>query len=140
MTTTTGQYTGPVPTPGLDDQAFWEGCRAHEFRLLRCKECSEVRLFGNPMCSKCTTFEAEPFVGSGLGTVWSWTTTYHPFHPRWKDRVPYNLTVVKLEEGPRFTTMVVDCRPEEMRIGMPVEVAWEDATEEVSLPKFRPAR
>ena len=37
-------------------------------------------------------------------------------------------------------TNLVDCRPEEVKIGMPVEVAFDDVTPEVTLAKFRPAR
>ncbi len=133
-------YTGPLPNPERDDEEFWEGCKQHEFRLMQCKQCGRKRLFGNPMCSHCNSLDYEAVVGSGRGTVWSWTTTQHAFSPVWRDRLPYNLTVVQLDEGLRFTTIVVDCPESDLSIGMPVEVAWEDVTEEFSLPKFRPAK
>lgn len=132
-------YNGPLPQPTLDDAQFWEACRSHQFLLQKCRSCGEVRAFGDPMCSQCQSRDWEAVPASGKGVVWSWTTTYHPFHPYWKDRAPYHHTVVRLEEGPRFTTMLVDCQPEEIYIGMPIEVAFEDVTEEVALPKFRPA-
>jgi uncharacterized OB-fold protein len=37
-------------------------------------------------------------------------------------------------------TNLVECRPEEVKIGMPVEVVYEDVTPQVTLAKFRPAR
>jgi uncharacterized OB-fold protein len=37
-------------------------------------------------------------------------------------------------------TNVVDCTPEQVKIGMPVEVVFDDVTPQVTLPKFRPAR
>ena len=133
-------YDGPLPHPTLYDQEFWEGTKHNELRLLRCTGCGAVRVFGDPMCAECNAMETESFVASGRGTVWTWTSTYHPFSARWRGRVPYNLTVVLLDEGPRLLTMVVDCAPEQMHVGMPVEVAWEDATPDLSLPKFRPVR
>ena len=37
-------------------------------------------------------------------------------------------------------TNLVDVDPAEVRIGMPVELAYEDVNDEVTLPVFRPAR
>ena len=34
---------------------------------------------------------------------------------------------------------VVDCKPEDVKIDMPVQVTWEDITPEFSLPQFKPA-
>ena len=53
--------------------------------------------------------------------------------------MPYVLAVVELEEGPRMMTNVVGCAPDDVRIGMPVVVEYEDVTPEVTLAKFRPA-
>ena len=50
------------------------------------------------------------------------------------------MAYVELEEGVRMLTNIVDCTPEEVSIGMPVEVAFEDATPEISIPLFRPVR
>lgn len=49
------------------------------------------------------------------------------------------LALVTLAEGPRMMTNIVDCDPEAVRIGMAVTVTFDDVTEEVTLPKFRPA-
>lgn len=43
-----------------------------------------------------------------------------------------------LDEGPRLISNVIDCLPDQMKIGMPVEVVYED-NEDYTLPKFRPA-
>jgi hypothetical protein len=47
---------------------------------------------------------------------------------------------VNLAEGLRITTNVVGCPNSDLQIGMPLEVTFEDITDEVSLPKFKPAR
>jgi uncharacterized OB-fold protein len=47
---------------------------------------------------------------------------------------------VELDEGVKMLTNLVECRPEEAKIGMPVEVVYEDVTPQVTLAKFRPAR
>ena len=52
--------------------------------------------------------------------------------------VPYAVALVTLEEGPTMMTNIVGCAPEKVAIGMPVEVTFEDWTEEISIPKFKP--
>jgi uncharacterized OB-fold protein len=47
---------------------------------------------------------------------------------------------VELDEGVRMLTNIVECKPEDVKIDMPVEVTFEDATPEISIPLFRPAR
>ncbi len=48
------------------------------------------------------------------------------------------LAIVELEEGPRIMTNLVECAPDAVRIGMAVEVVFDDVTPEVTLPTFRP--
>ena len=52
--------------------------------------------------------------------------------------MPYTIGVVQLEEGPRMVTNIIGCKPEDIKVGMKVQVVFEDATETVSLPKFKP--
>jgi uncharacterized OB-fold protein len=76
---------------------------------------------------------------SGRGRVYTWTTIYQRYHAGFAGDLPYNVAMVELEEGPRLITNIIDCDNEDLRIGMSVQVAFEDVTEEVSLPRFRPA-
>ena len=89
-----------------------------------------------PQCADCggsTAYEAT----SGKGTVFTHTTNAHPYNPAVP--VPYNISIVELVEqvGLRFTTNVVECPPEAVRIGMPVRVAFEQHGE-VFVPVFVP--
>jgi len=75
---------------------------------------------------------------SGRGKVYTWVLIYQRYHPAFAEDIPYNVTMVELEEGPRLITNIVDCRDEDIRLGMEVEVVFEDVTDEVTLPKFKP--
>jgi hypothetical protein len=46
---------------------------------------------------------------------------------------------VELEEGVRLVSQLKGADSQEVRIGMPVEVFFEDVTEDLTLPMFRPA-
>jgi uncharacterized OB-fold protein len=74
---------------------------------------------------------------SGKGKIYSHIAYHRPWHPSYQDKVPYNVSLVDLDEGGRLVTNVVDCPPEAVQIGMAVEVVFEDLAE-YTLPKFRP--
>ena len=59
-------------------------------------------------------------------------------HPSLSGDVPYVVALVTLDEGPQMMTNIVGCPPEQVKIGMPVQVTFEDWTEEISVPKFKP--
>jgi uncharacterized OB-fold protein len=56
-----------------------------------------------------------------------------------KDEIPYNVAEVELDEGPRLLTNLVGIDNADIQIGLPVEIVFDDVTEEVTLAKFRPA-
>ena len=76
----------------------------------------------------------------GRGKVYSWTIIYPPVLPAFEDKTPYNVVLVQLDEGIRMVSNLVDCDNDKIEIGMPVEVLFEKVSEDVTLPKFRPAR
>jgi uncharacterized OB-fold protein len=51
--------------------------------------------------------------------------------------VPYSPVIVEMEEGVRMVTWLVGVKAEELRLDLPVEVAFDDVTSEVTLPKFK---
>jgi hypothetical protein len=77
---------------------------------------------------------------AGRGIVYSFTVIHRPPFPAFRDKVPYVLALVELSEGVRMMTNIVDCNPNTVEIGMAVEVTFEDVTEEVTLPQFKPAK
>jgi hypothetical protein len=59
--------------------------------------------------------------------------------PPFSARLPYVVAAVDLEEGPRLMTRIVGAAPEELRVGMAVVVDFEEISEDVTAPVFRPA-
>jgi uncharacterized OB-fold protein len=76
---------------------------------------------------------------SGQATLYTYSTVYTNDLPPFSERLPYIAAVVDLDEGPRVMTNIVDCDPSELRIGMPLRVAFRELTPEVTAPVFRPA-
>jgi uncharacterized OB-fold protein len=75
---------------------------------------------------------------SGKGKVWTFTINYVNRNPGFAEELPYVLAMVELEEGVKMFTNIVGCKAEEVRIGMPVEVTFVQATDQVSIPYFKP--
>jgi uncharacterized OB-fold protein len=76
----------------------------------------------------------------GTGKIYTFTVTHQNQAAGFRESLPYVLAWVELDEGLKMLTNVVDCSPEQVKIGMPVEVVFDDVTPQVTLPKFRPAR
>lgn len=130
----------PLPVINEVTAPFWEGCRKHVFLLQRCSGCRAYRYRPESYCPKCNSASFTWEQSTGKGTVYTYTVTHNPFHPGLLGKLPLATVLVKLEEGVMVTSNVVDATPEEIAIGMPVEVCFEDVTSEITLPKFRKRR
>ena len=76
---------------------------------------------------------------SGRGKVFSYIVFRVPYLDSYKDDIPYTVAIIQLEEGPRMESNLIVPDLEDIRIDMPVKVFFDDVTDEVSLPKFKPA-
>ncbi|MEP6871864.1 MAG: OB-fold domain-containing protein [Anaerolineaceae bacterium] len=77
---------------------------------------------------------------SGRGKIHNYVIYQKAWTPWFESRVPYAVIQVELEEGPRLTTNLLDVPAAQTKIGMPVEAAYEDITDEITLLQFRPAK
>lgn len=120
-------------------KGFWENCRNGRLSVQCCTRCDTFRQPPDVICWKCRSFDWEWRAVSGGGTVYTYTIVTHPIHPLLADRVPYNVIVVELDDAPgcRLISNLLDTAPEDVRVGTPVEVAWEEV-DDVVLPRFRP--
>ena len=131
-------YAKLVPSPTADTQPYWDGLNEGRLRLQRCADCGKVRHYPRPVCDACCSMNVAWVEASGNGRVHSWTVTHHAFHPGFKPDLPYTLVTVDLDEGVRMQAQLRGLDPRELRVGRPVRVAFEPATEGLTLPVFVP--
>jgi len=143
MTSTDPSAPAEVPfriLPRLTDlnRPFWTGGEAGELRFLRCTECGYLNHPPTAICPRCYSKALEPHAVSGRGTVHAFTVNHQAWMPG--PELPYVVAIVALPEqdGLRLTTNVVGCEPDDVHIGMPVEVTFEHH-DDVWIPLFRPA-
>jgi uncharacterized OB-fold protein len=131
------KYDRPLPIITSTDKGFWEGAKRHELMVYHCSNCGA---YYNPPthCVACDNPKMGWVKASGKGKVFTYVIYHVPYHPAWKNYIPYNVAWVELEEGLLLMTNIVGCKNEEIFIDMPVEVVFEDITEEITLPKFKP--
>ncbi len=129
----------PLPKPDQDSKVYWEGARRHELLLQQCGSCKRFRFYPRSVCPHCFSDQFEWRKASGRGSVYSFTVIHRAPFPAFRDKVPYVLALIELNEGVRMMTNIIDCDPDLITIGMPVEVTFEKVSEEITLPQFKPA-
>lgn len=129
----------PLPVVTDDTAPFWEGGEVGELRIHRCQQCRTWFHPPAPVCPECLATAVGPEVVTGRATVAAWTVNHQQWAPDME--VPFVLAMVELDDAPgvRLTTKVVDCAPDEIRTGLPVEVTFVHA-DDVWLPLFRPVK
>ena len=128
----------PVPAVTPEMKPFWDAAHRHQLVAQRCLDCATFRVPAREVCSRCLSRRAEWQPVSGRGRIFSVAIMHQANHPWFAARVPYAVIVVELEEGARMLSGFVG-EPEDITIGMPVEVTFDDVTPEISMPVFRAA-
>ncbi len=127
----------PVPRPTPETQHFWDGTRLGELRLQRCDTCEQVYFPPRPFCPACSSRKVSVFKARGRGRLLSYVINHRP-HPAWD--APYSIAIVELDEGPHMMSNIIGCdqTPEALQLDMPLTVAFEKLTDEITLPLFKP--
>ncbi|HWF80509.1 MAG TPA: OB-fold domain-containing protein [Streptosporangiaceae bacterium] len=131
---------GPPMRPVLspDTAFFWAGTAIGELRIQSCGDCGALRHPPGPMCMECGSPNPKYVVAAGTGEVFSYVVHHHPPVPG--KRLPIVIALVELTEGVRVLAEMTDVKPDEVKVGMPVKVAFDKVDDELTLPAWRPAR
>ena len=132
----------PAPIrPTINDvnRPFWDGCRRGELLLQRCTHCRRLRYPAALVCPDCLAREAEWQPLSGRGKVFSFVVFHRAYHPAWEGKVPYNVALIELDEGPIMLSNVVAVDNAALEIGLPVEVEFDAVDDGLAIPVFTPA-
>jgi hypothetical protein len=133
-------YKKPLPVLQPWSKAFWEAAKQHKLTIQACNDCGLKIFYPRKYCPNCWSSNLGWSEASGKGKVFSYSITLAGVEERFSEDLPYVLALVDLEEDIRMMTNIVDCKPEEVFIGMNVEVTFRDITDEFSLPMFRPSQ
>jgi len=131
-----------LPQPEITEvsRPYWQALREGRLVFQRCG-CGHAWLPARTECPACLASAASNArweQASGRGTLVSWVVYHTAYHPAFESRLPYNVALVQLEEGPRLLTNIVD-GPEALTAEVadaPVElkIEWEG---DLALARFR---
>ena len=135
----------PVPIPDPVSESYWESAKEGRLTVQGFEGLDLLQhppspvpeiLGGGPPLEQTHPIAVEV---CGCGTLFSFTILRQPFHPGFVDAIPMMIGLTELDDAPgvRILTNIVDAAPDELWIGMPMEVVFEPRGE-MALPQFRP--
>ena len=130
------EYLKPLPEIQAHSQAFWDGTRQRKLLVQHCNNCQSNIFYPRRDCPECWSQDLGWIESSGRARIFSFSITYEGVEKIFAEDLPIILAWVDLPEGIRMQTNLIDCDPDEIEIGMEVEVAFRDVTDEITLPYF----
>ena len=131
-----------LPVPALDDdpatRPFWSALADGRLLLERCASCQAVTWYPRGFCPRCGSTATGWTEASGRGTVYSYTVARKSFGA-FAALTPYVIAYIELAEGPRILSNVVGVDPDDVAIGLEVELAIEKPEGSPAVYRFRPA-
>lgn len=131
----------PEPVPDRFSLPYWQHAREGRLAFQRCADCRSFQHPPGPLCRSCGGRDLDFEPVSGRGKVYTYTVTYHHVVPGFEE-VPYVVAMIEMEEQPglRVLSNVLGVGPESVRVGLEVEVRFEDLPGGLRLPQFTPRR
>lgn len=118
---------------------FWDSLRERAAKVQRCDDCGTFRYIPKDICASCHGDRATWTPISGRGDVYTYTVVRRAPTPAYQEDAPYVLVHVTMAEGFRMIASLTGADPQDVHIGMPVRLAYQDVTPEWTLCTFRPA-
>ena len=127
----------PPPLANAVTLPFWQAAAEHRLVVQRCNDCGRTRLPPAPICPACRSSASDWHELSGRGEIYTYTTVHRPVAAG--QELPFVIAVIALEDagGVRMISNLVGAAPDDVRIGAPVELVWEDMSGDLAIPRFR---
>lgn len=100
--------SGPLPRPEITPLSapYWQALAEGRLVCQRCRACGNRWLPARAECPRCLGADHEWVAASGRGRLVSWVVYRVAYHESLRDRLPYNVAIVELAEGPRLITSI----------------------------------
>jgi uncharacterized protein len=131
------------PLPLADDAStgFWAAANEGRLDIQRCASCRRWNHAPSLACPGCGSFDMAYEAVSGKATLHAWTVIKEAPAPGFRNMLPLIVGVVELAEQPHLVlgANILEASIEDLHIGMPLEVMFEQLGEGIAVPQFRPA-
>ena len=126
----------PLPTIDVWSRPFWDAAKRNELMVPKCSDCEHFFFPPGAVCPNCQSKTLEWEKVSGKATVESWVVFHQLYFKGFEPDLPYNVAMVRLEEGPLLMTNVLETDIADLHRGMKVEVIFDPLTDEITVPRF----
>jgi uncharacterized OB-fold protein len=99
--------SAPLAVANNVDEFYWTGLHAGELRYQYCERCDHGWLPAREHCPNCLRETSNWRRSGGDGHIISWVVYHVAYHESFKDKLPYNVSIVQIDEGPRLLTNVI---------------------------------
>jgi uncharacterized OB-fold protein len=134
------EYTKPLPVAQPESDHYWQQAANGKLVIQKCSDCKQAQFYPRVLCTHCGGQSLEWVESSGRATLFTFAIVHIAPHPGFRGDVPYISAMVELEDGVKMPSQVIGIEPdpEHIHIGMPLQVVFEQVTDEIALPKFQP--
>ena len=119
----------PAPSAAPDglSQPYWDGTRANQLRIQKCRGCGSWQWGPEWICHRCHSFDLGWEEIQGRGRIWSYQRPHHAVHQALAGHGPYMVVLVELPEygNVRMVGNLLGDPRQEVRIGAPVAAVFE---------------
>ena len=129
------QKTSHVPKPSLLTKPFWDAAKQRKLVVQYDPDSRSYQWWPRAVSVKTGKMNLEWKEVSGNGTLYSYTVTHVPALG-FEERVPYLVGLVELDEGVRIISTLSGITEDNVSIGMPLRVSWEQLTDEINIFSF----
>jgi hypothetical protein len=128
----------PEPTPAA--RPFWAGLAEGRIVIQYSPSADRYVFYPRVLAPGTLADDLEWREVSGDASLYSFTVARRPTAPGWAERLPQLIAIVELAEGPRLTSELVNVKPDEIAIGMPLRPVFSTDENSQTLLKFEPAQ
>ena len=126
-----------LPEPSKISKPFWDSCKAEAMEIQRCDDCGTYAYYPVYICPECASRSLRWTRVSGRGTVYTYTVAERSIFEDVEG--PMVVALIELEEGAMMTSNNKTDDPQSVHVGMPVKLAYEPVSDEITLPVFEAA-
>lgn len=132
----------PTPNPSRLTQGYWDQIQKRQLVVMKCQTCRATVFFPKAWCPSCLSTEMTWSPVSGLGTILTYTIVHQAPFDSYRESVPYVIALVEMADAAmQMMTNIVNVAPEQVAIGMAVQVVFEERTRNGApflVPQFEP--
>jgi uncharacterized OB-fold protein len=101
----------------------------------RCKKCGKMHFPPRQLCDKCLSREFEWTQMPTQGRLLTYTII-HIAPTQFQAMAPYAMGIIELDNGPRILGMIQNMPLDQLKIGIPLSIAFEPHSETPQWPRW----